>query len=36
MMAGEGTFSLEEMLTEKINITRASIDKMFFIFFGNS
>ena len=36
MMAGEGTYSLEEMLTEKINITRASIDKMFFIFFGNS
>lgn len=27
MMAGEGTYSLEEMLTEKINITRASIDK---------
>ena len=29
MMAGEGTYSLEEILTEKINITRASIDKCF-------
>lgn len=27
MMEGEGTYSLEEMLTEKINIMRASIDK---------
>lgn len=28
MMIGEGTFSLEERLTEKKNITRASIDKI--------
>lgn len=26
-MAGEGTFSLEERLTEKRNITRARVDK---------
>ena len=28
MMAGEGTFSLEERLTEKRNITRARVDKI--------
>lgn len=28
MMAGEGTYSLEGMLTEKINITRARVDKI--------
>ena len=27
-MAGEGTFSLEERLTEKRNITRARVDKI--------
>ena len=36
MMAGEGTYPLEEWLTEKRDITRAKVDKMFFIFFGNS